>query len=156
MWPASTCRPRAYRHVRPLLLVEEFLSRPGESESPPDVKIYVFHGRATHVFFGRRGRARALYGPDWKLLGYDRWQRFEAAEHIAAGIDHLRVDMYEVGGEVVFGETTVYPLSGHFTWIPHDVEVDRDPPLEIDRQVGDLWTLPKVGRLTALKRGLIR
>ena len=130
------------------------------------------------MFFGRRGRARALYGPDWKLLGYDRWQRFEAveridyttrfprpvalealvaaAEHIAAGIDHLRVDMYEVGGEVVFGETTVYPLSGHFTWIPHDVEVDRDPPLEIDRQVGDLWTLPKVGRLTALKRGLIR
>ena len=64
--------------------------------------------------------------------------------------------MYEVGGEVVFGETTVYPLSGYFTWIPHDVEVDRDPPLEIDRQVGDLWTLPKVGRLTALKLGLIR
>ena len=169
---------RAYALVRPKLFVEEFLSAPGESDSPPDLKVYPFHGKARYVYNGHVERkAHGLLTPEWDLAGYDRWQRFQtdkrmdyttamprpealetiirAAEQIAAGIDHLRVDMYEVEGEVFFGETTVYPLSGHFAWIPHEAVCDPDPPLDIDRRVGELWKLPRVGKLTALKRGLI-
>ena len=79
----------------------------------------------------------------------------DAAERFAANVDHLRVDLYEIDGVAYFGEATVYPSSGHKAWIERNAVCDPHPPLNIDRQMGDLWSLPPIPRRTILRRGLL-
>ena len=57
------------------------------------------------------------------------------AEELAGDIDFFRVDLYDVGDRIVFGEMTVYPNAGRGEF---------DPP-EFDEKLGAFW-------LTALKR----
>jgi len=58
----------------------------------------------------------------------------EIAETLAAGHDFLRVDLYDVGGHVYFGELTVYPHSGF----------DPITPPEWDSVLGSLWRDPSL------------
>ena len=34
------------------------------------------------------------------------------AKKLSEGLPHIRVDLYEIGGKVYFGELTLYPASG--------------------------------------------
>jgi len=56
----------------------------------------------------------------------------ELAKLLSAGHPFLRVDLYEVGGQVYFSEMTFFPNSGFMPF---------DPP-EWDRKLGDMLTLP--------------
>ena len=59
------------------------------------------------------------------------------AETLAAGFQHVRVDLYDVGGRVYFGEMTFTSASGIIQW---------DPP-ETDKLIGAHWNLqPLQGR----------
>ncbi len=57
------------------------------------------------------------------------------AEILGAGLDYIRVDLYDIGGRVVFGELTPYPEAAYGRFDPED----------LDRSFGDLW--PGVDRL---------
>lgn len=140
----------AYRHARPLLLVEEFIGEPGQT--PPDYKVYVFDGvpRLVQVHSSRFTVHRSrIYTTDWEPrpwsagypLGPDvpRPERademFRAASLLAEGFDMLRVDFYEHEGVLWFGETTPYPGAGM---------VKVDP--EMDAFLGKWWRLPDTTR----------
>ena len=58
---------------------------------------------------------------------------FEIAEELSKGIPFVRVDLYECGGKIYFGETTFFPDSGF------------DPNLlpETDEYFGELLKLPE-------------
>ncbi len=178
---APTHRRRVYEwgygHVATKIFIEEFLSRPGGLESPPDLKVWVFSGKVRYLYYrdGLEGRA-AVFTPEWEQYEWDRWGRMdavrrihhhadvpaprdlaaiiEAAEQIAAGLDHLRVDLYEIDGAIYFGEGTVYPSSGHRMWIHHDAICDPDPPDDIDREFSAYWDLPAIPKRMMLRRGL--
>ena len=77
-----------------------------------------------------------------------------AAETIAAHIDHVRVDFYEVDGQAFFGELTVYPNGGHFMWIDADDRGPGFPEPNIDAQLGGLWQLPKMSPMAMLRKGV--
>jgi hypothetical protein len=155
----------AYRRARPCLLVEEHVGTAGGP--PSDLKVLVLDGvpRVVEVHTGRgSSHGVRLYGPDWTPLpwtfGYPagpdarRPDRLEellaAAAALAAGFDMLRVDLYEAGGRLWFGELTPYPGAG----------LTRIEP-DADLLLGGWWTLPTAARrvppaeagLAAVSRG---
>ncbi len=54
------------------------------------------------------------------------------AEKLSAGIPFVRVDFYEVNGQVYFGEMTFYPGNG----------LEEFTPFEWDEKLGSWLTLP--------------
>ncbi|MGX9673000.1 ATP-grasp fold amidoligase family protein [Mycobacterium sp. HM-7] len=139
----------AYSRATATFLVEE---RIGNGEGfPTDYKIYVFDGVARYVLHVDEQAA------DPRPTYYDRtWTRvatrpgseeappvppppqlpemLAAAERIGAGFDFLRVDLYNVDGEVWFGETAAYPVSG----------LAQYSPATFDLELGRWWQLPEL------------
>jgi hypothetical protein len=142
----------AYSKARPMLLVEEVIGMPGSP--PPDYKFFVFEGDvvAVQVDVGRYSiHQRRLYLPDWSPLnvqsggyalaplepppvGLDRM--LAAAAGLGSGWDFIRIDLYNIGERVYFGEFTPYPGSG----------LDRIIPASVDRELGARWKLPEQSR----------
>jgi hypothetical protein len=139
----------AYLHVPPRLLVEELLRGP-DGQVPVDYKFFVFGGRVrlVSVFSGRFYDERInLYLPDWTPVDAE-WDSpradhelprphslerlVEVAEALGRGIDFVRVDLYDLGERVVFGELTSYPAGGFVQF----------EPASFDAEVGRWWTLP--------------
>ena len=137
-----------YSQARRLLLAEEFLGSPGEVLV--DHKFLVFGGRVrlVQVDTGRLtgAHARRLYTRDWTPVRAHEPHMTTgpvtappaalpamtaAAERLGRDFDFIRVDLYDIGGEVWFGELTPYPGGG----------LDPFDP-ELDRVLGGWWTLP--------------
>lgn len=136
-----------YSRAIPRLLVEE---RIGDGRSlPSDYKFFVFNGvtRYVLVVIDRAADTRAsYYDADWNRVATHPGagdlpvvpppanldEMFAAAGDIAAGFDFLRVDLYSVDGQIWFGETTAYPMSG----------LGRYAPDTFDTELGSWWTLP--------------
>jgi hypothetical protein len=131
-----------YTMARRMLLVEPFI---GETASLPlDYKVFVFGGVAQCI------QVHLDRASDHRWVQFDRhWQRLSAstadadmapphtlaamlaaAEKIAGERDHLRVDFYEVGGMMYFGETCLFPGSG----------LDPFTPASLDAVLGRYWT----------------
>ncbi|WP_369140767.1 ATP-grasp fold amidoligase family protein [Modestobacter versicolor] len=146
-----------YSQARRTLLVEEFL---GAAEPPADFKFLVFGGRVelVQVDTGRFGdHRRRLYTPDWTPVdvaeavapgpvtappaGLPRM--LEVAATLGAAFDFIRVDLYDVDGEVWFGELTPYPGGGLDAF---------DPAL--DARLGALWQLPPRSAVRAGEQGV--
>ncbi len=139
----------AYLKARPLLLAEELLGTP--DSSPADYKFYVFAGEVAVVdvhtdrFADHRHR---LYLPDWTplevALGEYRLSPVEPmppvyfkemtaiAGELGRSFDFMRVDLYNVDGDIFFGELTPYPGSGY----------ERFDPASFDSKLGAKWELP--------------
>ena len=63
-------------------------------------------------------------------VGLDRM--LAAAAGLGSGWDFIRIDLYNIGERVYFGEFTPYPGSG----------LDRIIPASVDRELGARWKLP--------------
>jgi hypothetical protein len=136
----------AYGPTQRRVYAEELLN--SGKEIPYDYKFFVFHGtcKLIQVDVDRFGKhLRKFYNEDWEevLLTciYPRLKKqlprpsclsgmIELSEKLASEIDFLRVDLYEVDGEIKFGETTVYPGGG----------VDYFYPTNLNRYYGSLWS----------------
>jgi hypothetical protein len=139
----------AYRRARPLLVVEERIGKGADDLA--DLKVVVTDGvpRLIGVHTDRRDGLRIrLHTPEWRELpwswGYPFGPRAPRPERlgellaVAAALgrdfDMLRVDCYEVDGELWFGELTPYPGAG----------LCRIEP-GLDAWLGERWTLPRTG-----------
>jgi hypothetical protein len=60
----------------------------------------------------------------------------ELAERLAAGLNFVRVDLFNIAGDITFGELTFYPGNGMLRFVPP----------EYDRYFGDQLTLPRSKR----------
>ena len=47
----------------------------------------------------------------------------ELASELSAGIPHLRVDLYNINGDIYFGELTFFHGSGHEKFTPEEWNV---------------------------------
>jgi hypothetical protein len=143
-------REWAYKNIRPLLLCEKYLEN--ENGELVDYKFFCFHGKPELlVVCTDRHSSRGL-----KYTGYDmHWQRIpvtkgrpvsdkafvkpaafatmvEVAAKLSEGFPFLRVDLYEVAGQVVFGELTFYP----------DAAFEPFAPDHYNYLLGDLFRIP--------------
>ena len=129
-YPAG--REWAYKGLTPGVMAEAFIGAP-DGTPPDDYKFFCFHGRAEAVCIctDRTAHGAKYYFYDRELkplrvndvtaalpddtpypkpIGYERM--LSVAETLAAGIPHVRVDLYDVEGRVYFGEMTFYDQSG--------------------------------------------
>jgi len=130
-----------YRHIPHGILVEPYV---GEGPCLPiDYKFYVFAGRVAYVqvHLGRGSRHRWLiFDRDWHRVSsptadadpappQSLARMIAAAETLGEGFDFARVDLYEIGGQPLFGEVTFYPGSG----------LDPFDPVTLDTDMGAHW-----------------
>ena len=139
-----------YANIKAKLLIEEYLD--SRSGVPTDYKFHCFDGKVGFIqeHIGR-------YSDDVRVNLYDReWVRFaveyagfrntqeasprpanfeemlRVAEALSVGFDFIRVDLYDLGNRVVFGELTNYPMAFYAKF----------EPVSFDRKFGALWTVP--------------
>lgn len=139
----------AYEKARKCFVVEERLGQ--SSADLPDYKFFVFNGTPEIIQVDSSrfsGHERRLYTPDWEPLEvtnvyplgpvaprpFTLDQMLSAAAKLGRPFDFIRVDFYEVDGEVVFGELTPYPGGG----------IEPYSSLSLDAELGSKWVLPQL------------
>lgn len=122
-----------YLEIKPRLIIEKYLSMLGENLSLVDYKFHCFNGQIYHIetIYDRDVKKHTLiedaYTVDWErkdtvLPLYQANRRmltkpknFEYMKHMAevlsADFKYVRVDMYEVENQVLFGELTFTPAG---------------------------------------------
>ena len=119
-----------YKNVKPRILAEAYLQE--ESGDLRDYKFFCFNGepKCALVCAGRYsgdGVRMSFYDPQWEPMSF-HWryppidtpverprnleQMLSFARVLSADIPYVRVDFYEVAGQVYFGELTFFPASG--------------------------------------------
>jgi hypothetical protein len=143
-------REWVYGQVPRRVIVEELLAG-ADGAIPRDYKFFVFHGHCAYVQvdagrFDRR--TQDFFKPGWDhlpLSGGPPWadptpgrparldEMIGLAERLGADTDFVRVDLYDVGGRIVFGELTSFPAGGDSTFDPE----------HFNDEFGRLWTVPR-------------
>lgn len=120
-----------YKNVPHRIIAEQYLVDESGKELK-DYKINCFHGepKFIQVMSGRRGRSYYLdhFDLDWNHIKLPRKNHVESktaipkppnlprmldiARELSEGIPFVRVDLYNIGGKIYFGEVTFYPVSG--------------------------------------------
>jgi len=170
-----------YRKARRQILVERLLIQPGSDDLPINYKFFVFDGKVAytqvsshpgnrdHLTYLDRDGARlpikkwigrlapgAMPQPDPELLSPTAYpEMVSMAERLGEGWDHIRVDLYLVDGRIYLSELTPYDGSGS-SYLYNDTETfDVRPSEALNREFGDLWTLPHISRWKMAFRGLV-
>lgn len=124
----STGEPQ-YRDLKPRIIVEPFIGT--DSGPPNDYKIFCWQGepRLIQVDTSRfQDHKRDFYDPKWQPLELQvRYPRgnellekpapfaemLDVARKLSSDYRFVRVDLYAVGGQILFGELTFHPGSGN-------------------------------------------
>lgn len=130
-----------YNGITPCILAESYLDS-GDT-TPTDYKVWCFDGKP-YCILACSGRTRDyvylnVYSLDWKprpevSVYSDHYrdgggklprpqtfpQMLEAAAALSQGFPEVRVDLYEVGGKLYFGEMTFTSLMGRMDYFTDD------------------------------------
>lgn len=135
-----------YKNVKPRIIAEMLMSDETQTIGLTDYKFYCFNGqpRFLYVSTGLEDHATASISfltLDWQFAQYARSDyhslnelpskpksfdsMVDIARKLSDGIAFLRVDLYEIGGNVYFSELTFSPCGGFmpFTNEEHDLEI---------------------------------
>ena len=136
---AAKSHEQAYQRVPRQLIIEKKLTMPAGG-APEEVRLFIFDGKVgvlnTVIVENGRLRNGAFHTPEWKRLDwhFKRWverpfpapqrlaEMIRIAERIGAGLDHVRVDIYDCGGQIHVGEVTLYPWSGYSRFTPDQAD----------------------------------
>lgn len=128
-WGPGSTHEHQYRRIRPRVLVEELLRR-ADGTPPLEFNLYVFHGRCELIvaIADLMGSPTIDYfRPDWTRLTIrgkspssevappapaNLDEMIRVAEALAAETDFVRVDLYDLGDRIAFGELTNTPRAG--------------------------------------------
>ena len=146
----ETNREWAYKNVPPAIIVEKLMVDESGSELK-DYKFFCFDGKP-RVMFVAKDRATDtkfdFYDMDYNHLDIknghenseiitpkpDKFEEMkESASKLSKDFPHVRVDLYNINGEIYFGEMTFYHWSG---FVPFD-------PEKWDTIFGNWLKLPK-------------
>lgn len=144
-------REWVYRNMPRRIVIEKYLE--DETGGLRDYKFYCFNGEPAimQLEVGRftEHNTRNFYDMDWKLLPFgkelphdpnikvEKPEMFEemkkSASDLCKPFQYVRVDLYQVGGKVYFGELTFFPAGGAPDFVPS----------EYDAIVGKMWRLER-------------
>lgn len=140
-------REYPYKDVAPRVFAEKYLGK-----VMTDYKFYCFNGEPGFLYCSKgmlRSNVGAVdfYDLDWNLMpfyrtDYDRLGKIPRPEHLdemieisrtlSKGVPFVRIDLFEVGGQVYFSEFTLCPASGYMPFVPQ----------EYDQIVGEKLIIP--------------
>lgn len=143
-----------YKNVPRRIIAEQYVEPEAKFQDLPDYKFFCFNGEVKALFVATDRQKEGedvkfdFFDEHFNLLPFKQGHEhaettpqkpthFELMKSVAAklseGIPHVRVDFYEAGDKVFFGELTLYHFSG---LVPFQ-------PKEWDRIFGDMLTLPE-------------
>ncbi len=144
-----------YSQIKRRIIIEKYLETP--EKQLQDYKFLCFDGEPKFcwVDMGRySNHTRNVYDLAWNLQPWkqERYpiyenpipcpshfdKMIEIARILSKGFAHVRVDLYNVNGEIYFGEMTFTNGSG----------LDRIIPEKYDRMLGDLWHIDTKQRMS--------
>ena len=142
-----------YKNVPRRIIAEEYISPLPGLKDLPDYKFFCFDGEVKALFVATERQNPNeevkfdFYDADYNHLPFKQGhehakvqppkpQNFELMKKVAAqlskGKPHVRVDLYNLGDKILFGELTLFHFSG---FVPFE-------PEEWDKRFGDMLTLP--------------
>ena len=150
---------RHYDFIEPKIVIEKLLDDHGEQ--PWDYGLFSYNGRngfdfaitiaspdlSSMAHFDRHWNVWETNFTDEQMKKYAKPENFdemvEVARLLSAGMDFVRVDLYNINGAVYFGEMTCTPRSG--LWSIHN---------ELrERMRSEMWELAADDRRLYQKRG---
>ena len=141
-------REKQYKNIKPRILVEKLL-QDEHGNIPKDYKLHCFNGQPTYIQVdtGRYvDQKRVIYDTNWNHIDI-KWKEnkgeqeekpltllkmLEVAKILSKKFIYVRVDLYEVDGQLFFGELTFTPGAGQ----------QKFESLEVDKFWGDQLKLP--------------
>lgn len=136
-WLASDyywqAREYQYYGIRPKIVIEEYLKSQGDG-GPLDYRFWCFGGVPTVVQVDNHAHdINPFFDVQWNQL--DLYYRkkatrppivkprhfehmFELASRLSQGIGFVRVDLYNINGQIYCGELTLTPVGGIFQFTP--------------------------------------
>ncbi|MDD3288759.1 MAG: ATP-grasp fold amidoligase family protein [Alphaproteobacteria bacterium] len=149
---ADFFREWGYRNIPHRILIEKMLEMP-DGSVPEDYKFFVYNGRAHFIQVSFRPEGKiflSYYDREWNRLPaqlghYPECETVEkpknldrmiqVAEKIGKDFDFIRVDLYQIGDAIYFGETTFYPNGGVVPFTPDSFDKDLGAPWIINRRL---------------------
>lgn len=149
----SITREWPYKNVQRRIIAEKYIESCPDTHDLPDYKFFCFDGKVKALFVATDRNKPGekvkfdFFDADFNHLpikqGHEnadtippKPRKFElmkvVASKLSEGIPHVRVDLYEVGENVLFGELTFFHFSGTMPFRPE----------EWDKLFGDMLTLP--------------
>ncbi|MBI2055006.1 MAG: hypothetical protein HYT39_02825 [Candidatus Sungbacteria bacterium] len=140
----------AYKKIKKRMFVIEKLLKDANGGILKDYKFHMIHGKCAfiQVDYDRfSSHSRSLYDSNWNFIKttlkykqgpitsrpYELGKMLLLAAKLSKGFDYIRVDLYNIGDRIYFGELTQYPGSG----------VERFTPQSFDFELGKYWTNKK-------------
>ena len=149
----SAGREWSYKGLIPRIIAEKYMSDSGDESLSElrDYKFFCFNGvvKCLKVDFDRFVDHRAnYYDTEGNLLHFEEMmcpsdpnrdivlpinlhEMITIAEKLAKNIPFVRVDLYNVGGRIYFGEMTFYPASGFGFFNPDEWDLKLGQWLEL-------------------------
>ncbi|WP_199456977.1 MULTISPECIES: ATP-grasp fold amidoligase family protein [unclassified Marinobacter] len=151
---ACVGREWGYKGIKPKIIAEKILPRDKRGDLP-DYKFFCFsgkvyclyvmrdytddHARGQLAFFDRDFEPLHVYRKDFRPLvdEVEKPKNFRAmveiAEILAAEFPHVRVDLYNIDGDIFFGEMTFYNASGYTLFDPDSFDFQLGQRFELKR-----------------------
>jgi len=134
-----------YKNIKPCIIIEKLLLD-SKGNIPNDYKLHFMNGKLQFIYcsIDREGENyRSIYSPDWKQLDLE-WvetkkhtgimgkhiecpatfhKMIEIGEKIAQRFKYVRVDFYDLEGQLYYGEITLHHGSGYDTFEPESYDL---------------------------------
>jgi len=135
-------REWAYYNIKPMIICEKYLKK-DEYNDLMDYKFFCFNGKPFCLYvisdrFVKDGIKLGIYDIDFNKLPYQISDKkglnyditkpknfdrmIEIAEVLSKDFPHVRVDLYNIDGDIYFGELTFYDGSGYKGFIPDEFD----------------------------------
>lgn len=126
-----------YKDVKPMVFAEQLVEVPAGVDLP-DYKFFCFNGKPLYCqVIGNRNSRMSIdfFDKEWKHQAFREPQQYpfslecprkpkhfqemwNLAEKLSSNIPFVRIDFYDTGDKVYFGEITFFPTSGMQTFVP--------------------------------------
>ncbi len=143
-------REYPYKDVKPLIYAEKHMATDGQTDIN-DYKFFCFNGKPEILLIAtdRSTDMRTdFYDMDFnhldltRIYGYsdkviEKPQTFEQMKEFAANLSKdmkfVRIDLYEIGGKIYFGEFTFFPGGGFWPLKPEKWEYELGKLIDIEK-----------------------
>ena len=143
-----------YKNVKPKILIEKYMEDSNKSDLI-DYKLFCSNGIPKIVLvcserFSSSNMCETWLDMNWKLIDMTESghrvdstiskpkqlkKMVELSKKLSKNIPFIRVDWYEIGDKLYFGELTFYPASGF----------EKFEPKEWNKKIGDMLSIDKLG-----------
>ena len=142
----------AYKNTPQRIIAEKYLKEIDNQEAS-DYKFFCFNGQPKYVAVMTEDNGivyRCNYDLNWNKLPFyrDKVPYFkgelekpvnfeemkEIAIKLAGSFPFIRVDLYNINGQIIFGELTFYPADGRWPYLPE----------KYNKIIGDYMQLPDI------------